>query len=210
MQIKVRKGQLPILACSLLLLVAFSTHFLTKKNGEFLLYAGVILFFLIVFIITNSKVYYPNTLLWALWTWALMHLSGGAFHIQGKLLYEIILIPLSEKYPVFRYDQLVHIVGFATATVTMYYVLKPLLRRDIKAWTSLSIVVGCAGLGIGAFNEIVEFLATVLLPQTNVGGYLNTSLDLVADFIGAIIAVFVIRLFAGRHPAPHAPFENQG
>jgi putative membrane protein len=201
MRIEIRKGQMPVLICFVLLLAAFSTHFFAAKNYEFVLYIGVIIFFLSVFIITNSRIYYPNALLWALWTWALMHLSGGAFYINQKLLYEIILIPLSEKYPVFRYDQLVHIVGFAAATVTMYYILKPLLRSDIRAWISLSIVVASAGLGIGAFNEIVEFLATVVVPETSVGGYLNTSLDLVADLIGALVAVAVVRMIDGRNLA---------
>ncbi len=201
MRIGIRREQIPILVFFLLLLAAFSACFLAEKNYEFVFYIGVIVFFLAIFIITNSRVYYPNALLWALWTWALMHLSGGAFYINQKLLYEIILIPLSEKYPVFRYDQLVHIVGFATATVTMYYILKPLLRKDVKTWTSLSIVVASSGLGIGAFNEIVEFLATVFLPRTNVGGYLNTSLDLVADLIGALVAVVIIQIINRRGPA---------
>ena len=106
----------------------------------------------------------------------------------------MILIPLSDKRPVFRYDQLVHIVGFATATLTMFYVLKPLLRSDLKSWTALSIITAAAGLGVGAFNEILEFLVTVLVPETGVGGYLNTSLDLVADLIGSLIALVIIRI----------------
>jgi len=31
------------------------------------------------------------------------------------------------------------------------------------------------------------------MPETDVGGYENTSLDLVADFIGAILALIYIR-----------------
>jgi putative membrane protein len=104
------------------------------------------------------------------------------------------LLPIvGDPYHIFKYDQFVHIVGFGTATLAMYYLLKPLLREDLKKWTALSIVVVMAGLGVGALNEIVEFAATVLVPETGVGGYINTSLDLVADLIGAIIALFYIR-----------------
>ena len=191
---QIRKGQLPILILNLCVLAGFSIHFLTQKNYEFILYVGVIIFFLVVFIYTNSKVYYPNVLLWGLSIWALMHLSGGAIYVNEAKLYEMILIPLSDKHPVFRYDQLVHIFGFGTATVALFYVLKPLLRSDLKSWTALSIITITAGLGVGAFNEILEFLVTVLVPETGVGGYTNTSLDLVADLIGALIALAIIRI----------------
>ena len=46
-------------------------------------------------------------------------------------------------------------------------------------------------------NEIVEFLATTLGP-TNVGGYVNTSYDLIANAAGALIAVAVIRFVKAR------------
>ncbi|MFA5424678.1 MAG: DUF2238 domain-containing protein [Phycisphaerae bacterium] len=189
-----RKGQLPILIINLIALVLFSVHFLANANYEFVLYVGVITFFLIVLVLTNSKVYYPNGLLWALTVWALLHLSGGALYLNGERLYDIILIPLSDKLPIFRYDQLVHIFGFGAATALMFYVLKPLLRPGIERFTALTIVITAAGLGIGALNEIVEFITSVIVPESGVGGYLNTSLDLVADLIGAILAVGVIRV----------------
>jgi len=43
-------------------------------------------------------------------------------------------------------------------------------------------------MGAGALNEIVEFVATVLVPETNVGGYYNTALDLVFNAAGALVA----------------------
>ena len=99
-----RKGQLPILLFNLALLLSFSAYFISQKNYEFILYVGVIAFFLMVFITSIKKMYFPNALLWALTVWAVMHLSGGTFHFGQKLLYEIILIPLSAQYPIFRYD----------------------------------------------------------------------------------------------------------
>lgn len=189
-----RKGQLQIMIVNLLMLVLFSVHFLANANYEFVMYIGVIVFFLIVFISTNSKVYYPNGLLWALTAWALMHLSGGALYFYDVRLYDIIIIPLSEKLPILRYDQIVHIFGFGTATALMFYILKPLLKPKLNGYWSLSIVVIMAGLGVGAINEIVEFFTSLIVPESGVGGYINTSLDLAADLIGAIIAMFVIRI----------------
>ena len=136
---------------------------------------------------------YPNGVLWGLTAWGLLHMSGGGLYVGKIKLYEIILIPVSEKYHIFRYDQFVHIVGFGVATLVMYHLLKPLLRPGLDRWTALSIVVVMAGLGVGALNEIVEFAATVVVPETGVGGYTNTSLDLVSDLVGAVFAMIIIR-----------------
>lgn len=190
----IKKGQIPILTVNACALLFFMVLFASRKNYEFLLYIGVIIFFLFVILASNRKIDYPNSALWGLTAWALLHMSGGGLYIRGTKLYEIILIPLSERYEIFRYDQFVHIVGFGVATFIMYLLIKPLLIDNINRWTALSIVIVMAGLGVGALNEIVEFAATVLVPETGVGGYTNTSLDLVADLIGAIGALIFIRL----------------
>ena len=188
------KGQLPILVVYACALAIFSILFLSRKNYEFLLYIGVIIFFLALILGTNKKVDYPNSVLWGLTAWALLHMSGGGLYIGKIKLYEVMLITFSEEYHIFRYDQFVHIIGFGVATLVMYFLLKPLLRPDLDRWVALSIVVAMAGLGVGALNEIVEFTATVLVPETGVGGYTNTSLDLVSDLVGAVLAIAVIRI----------------
>lgn len=193
---KIRKGLLSIFIVNLCAILFFAVHFIRGLNYEFIIYVGVITFFLGVFVFTRDKVYFPNYVLWLLTLWALLHMAGGSININGVLLYNFILIPLSKTIPIFRYDQLVHIIGFGTATLVMYYILMPLLRPDINGWWSLSIIVVSAGLGVGAFNETVEFLVTVFVPETNVGGYLNTSLDLVSNSIGATAAILFIRLKA--------------
>ena len=188
-----KPGQRPILLVNLILLVGFTVFYGARQNYEFLLYLGVIVFFLAVILMTNHRVNYPNSVLWGLTAWAFLHMAGGGFRVGDGVLYHVILIPISAEYGVFRFDQFVHIVGFAVATLMMYTLLKPLLRPDPPGWTALSIVVVMAGLGVGALNEIVEFAATVLVPETGVGGYINTSLDLVADLIGALCALVYIR-----------------
>jgi uncharacterized membrane protein YjdF len=194
----IKKGQLPIVIVNVLALLFFAALFASKKNYEFLLYIGVIIFFLVVILASNKRVAYPNGTLWGLTIWAFLHMSGGGLYFRGTKLYEIILIPISESYNIFRYDQFVHIVGFGVATLVMYHLVEPLLKPELKGWTALSIVVIMAGLGVGALNEIVEFTATVLVPETGVGGYTNTSLDLVSDLIGAIGAMIIIRMGAYR------------
>lgn len=58
----------------------------------------------------------------------------------------------------------------------------------------MGIVLVMAGLGIGALNEILEFVVSICVPGSGVGGYINTSLDLCADLIGAILALLYIRI----------------
>lgn len=186
-----RKGQLPILVVNLVLLAVFSVIFWQKADYEFFIYMGVIVFFLLLVLQTNKNVNYSNEVLWGLTVWSGLHLSGGGIEIgNGDVLYNWVIWDLvGEPYSIFKFDQFVHIVGFFVATLVAYHVLEPLLAKPVKSWKAVSFVVIMAGLGLGALNEIVEFSATVLVPDTNVGGYENTALDLVADLIGAVIGM---------------------
>jgi len=134
--------------------------------------------------------------------WAILYMCGGGIRVGDGVLYGVILVPLSTKLPILRYDQFVHIVGFGVATLVMDHLLRPLLRPDLHRWTALSIVVVMAGLGVGALNEIIEFIATVVMPETGVGGYENTALDLVSDLVGAVLAIVFVRLGCLRLSSP--------
>ena len=92
------------------------------------------------------------------------------------------------------YNQLVHICGFGASTLVVYSLLAGLLKRPVENPISLGIVLVMGGLGMGALNEILEFVVSIFVPQSGVGGYINTSLDLCADLIGAILALLYIRL----------------
>ena len=186
----IKKSQIPILITNIIYLIIFLFYYIRKLNYEFIIYVAVILFFLGLIIATNKKVNYPDFTLWGMTLWGFMHMAGGSIRINSEILYKLILIPINTN--LFRYDQLVHIIGFCVATLIMYHIIKPHLKTD--KWVAVSIVIIMAGLGVGALNEIIEFIAVLLIPETNVGGYINTSLDLVADLIGAVIAMVIIRV----------------
>lgn len=190
----IKKGQLSILIFNLIVFPIFMLIYYLNNNLEFLLYSFVILGFFALILLTNNKVNYPNPLLWGLTIWCFIHLAGGAIKVGSGVLYGVILLPLvGDPYYIFKYDQFAHTFGFAVATLAMYYLLKPYLKEKFsKSRVSLGIVVVMAGIGVGAINEILEFMATVIIPNTGVGGYINTSLDLVFNLVGALIAWGII------------------
>lgn len=193
-----KKSQWPIFIFTAIYLLVFLFVFFGRRNYEFLGYIGVIVAVLLLIIFTNKRVNYPDFVLWGLSIWGLLHMMGGGVIVKdGNILYTLILIPISQSYEIFKYDQFVHIIGFGVATLLMWVLLKNKLKL-LKNWTAISIVVIMAGLGVGAVNEIIEFTATVFIEETNVGGYINTSLDLVADLIGAILAMIYIRIKNGK------------
>jgi len=50
------------------------------------------------------------------------------------------------------------------------------------------LVVVLGGTGLGAVNELVEFLISRVVAESKVGGYENTGLDLVANVVGCLAA----------------------
>jgi uncharacterized membrane protein YjdF len=152
---KIRPIHVILLIINAGLAAVFGSIFLLNRNYEFIIYVGVIIVFLILIGVTFFRVAYSTVTLTGLTIWSLMHMAGGGVYINNVRLYDIILIPLSQTYPILRYDQLVHLFGFAAATLTMFDLLRPLLKENLQHFVALSIVVIMAGLGEGAYNEIV-------------------------------------------------------
>jgi len=195
----IKKSQIPILIFTLIYLVISLFVFAGRANYEFLMYIGIIVLLFAIILLTSEKIAYPNFILWGMSIWGLLHMLGGGILINGSVLYSKILIPfIGQPYNILRYDQAIHILGFGIATLMIFVLLKPFLKFPIKKWTSISIITIMAGFGVGALNEMIEFTATVIMPQTGVGGFINTSLDLVSDFIGAILAMIYIKIRQGK------------
>ena len=89
-----------------------------------------------------------------------------------------------------------HAYGFGLMTWICWQGIGTAFRQrgvDVEPTWGLLILCVASGMGFGAANEIVEFIATITLPSTNVGGYENTGWDLVANFVGCVIAAIAIR-----------------
>jgi len=114
------------------------------------------------------------------------HLAGGLIHIGDDVLYNT-----SFLLPAFEYDHLVHGSAVALATIAAWHVLVP---DDLRSLAHRHALVLCllAGLGLGAINETIEFLATLAHGGSHVGGYDNTGWDLVSNTVGALVGARLI------------------
>lgn len=173
--------------------------------------AGYLAFFLVLGLAVGSDVAVPYVLLigllivfvcrleqryaigsgalWGLSVWGLGHMAGGVIPLDGdRTLYNAVL-----GVDLLHFDRLVHAFGFGFATLVCGKVLRRLLP-DAPMAGAAAVLAVLAGLGVGAANEIVEFGATLVLPETNVGGYVNTGWDLVFDLLGGIVAtIWLVR-----------------
>jgi len=175
------------------------------QNNEFILYAAVLVVLGGVLLFLHRQVHLHTAALWGLCLWGLAHLCGG-------------LLPVPHDWPVnpgephvlynwwiyrpwLKYDQLIHACGFGLTTWICWQSLQRIFfNRGTQITPTFGLLVLCmaAGMGFGALNEVLEFLATRLMPQTNVGGYENTGWDLVFNLLGSVMAAILIALFSPR------------
>ena len=183
----------PVLIANALYVPVFLFLAIRELNFEFVLYVGVILIIAAWILWKQRVVQFDRTILWGLTAWGFLHMAGGNLRVGGEILYNLMLIPIvPEPYHILRYDQVVHVFGFGVATLVCHHLLRPYLRERIEKRGTLFFLVVLMGAGFGAMNEIVEFAAVVFVPETNVGGYENTALDLVFNAIGAVLAVVIV------------------
>lgn len=180
-----------------------------RRDLEFLFYIVVMLVLIGAVAVVHSHVGLSTGTLWALSVWGLAHMAGGLLVVpaswptnaESRVLYTLWLIPDRLKY-----DHVVHAWGFGITTWVCWQGIRSAIHRRGGAAVptfGLMVLSAAAGLGFGAMNEVVEFVATLLVPETNVGGYRNTGWDLVANLTGATVAVTLIWMFAKR--ASHGP-----
>lgn len=194
-----QRNLLPIILFSGAYLLTALAWVLVQGNYEFLAYIVIVLVLAGAVIAVDARVRLPEPLLWCLSAWGLLHMAGGlvpvpeAWPIGGEthVLYNLWLIDGRLKY-----DQAVHAFGFGVTTWLCWECLKSMLaERGAPVFPTFGKLVLCAaaGMGFGALNEVIEFVITLIVPENNVGGYVNTGLDLVSNMVGAIGAALLIR-----------------
>ena len=166
-----------------------------EGNTEFVMYTVVMVVLIVLVLWADRRVRFSKPVLWGLAVWGLLHMAGGTIKVgtaeDGTRLV-LYGLRVAEWMP--RYDQVVHAFGFCMATLASWEALcagvRPIGR--LRATPGLAFGAMLMGMGLGALNEVVEFTAVLLLPHTNVGGYINTGWDLVSNMAGAGIAAVVL------------------
>jgi hypothetical protein len=168
-------------------LIAFVVYGLATGARLTVAYAVIVVSSGVVVTMVHSRVRLSDGVLWCLCAWGLLHMAGGLIEFSDAVLYNV-----SWGIPVVRYDRLVHAFGFRTTTVICWQVLRNSVgvRRVTNA---VAVIAWLGGLGAGAFNEMVEF-AMSRVADTNVGGFVNTGWDLIANTVGCTLAAAWLRL----------------
>lgn len=196
-----RTPLLPVALFTAAYLLAAVVALVLTGNREFVFYIVVMLLLIAGIAVLHRRVGLTAPLLWALSLWGLLHMAGGLVPLpaswphQGEhaVLYSWWLVPDRLKY-----DQLVHAYGFGTTTWVCWHALSRGWRQPdgqpVQPSFGTLLLCLAAGIGFGALNEVVEFVAVLTIPNTNVGGYENTGWDLVSNLTGAALAAVLIRL----------------
>jgi hypothetical protein len=195
----VRPGEWGVLVFTLAYVAGFSAWFLLRGNFEFVIYVATMLG-LIALVGYNLRLAdMPLAMLWALTFWGLAHMAGGSVPVDGSVLYNWQIIPMTGtgEMRLLKYDQVVHAYGFGVTAWVLWHLLVRHYPTSRHSWTAY-VFPALAAMGLGSVNEIIEFTAVLLVPDTNVGGYYNTALDLVFNASGAVIAMGLVGLTERR------------
>ena len=184
----IRRREVPILVVNLAYVAGFGALSVARLNYEFIIYTLVIVVFFALIALTQRRVQFSPFVLWGLTAWGLMHMAGGHVYLGGGRLYDLMLVTVSPEHEVLRYDQLVHMLGFGVATLVCYHLLRPRLEARASGGGVLLVLVALMGMGLGALNEVIELVVSLAVPESGIGGYLNTAFDLAFNMVGAVLA----------------------
>ena len=170
-----------------------------KGNWEFAFYIPLVVLFGVLTLAIRKRAKLPLSLLWLLSIWGLLHVVGGVLEVPAgwpvdgdkRSFYSWEIIP-----GILVYDKPVHAFGFGVATWACWCGISATCGSQQPTVGRMTLAA-LAGMGLGARNEIVECIASQTM-DTNVGGYVNTGGDLIANAIGALIAILLISVKAGK------------
>jgi len=184
-----------------------------EANFEFTFYVGVVVILITLLTLVHWKMRFSTGLIWCLVIWGFLHMAGGlvpvpeSWPINGpnQVLYSWWIIPASEGASIegwLKYDNVIHAFGFGATAWMCWQGLRNGIRRkyNITVTPTIAMMTICvtASLGFGALNEIVEFIAAMTM-DSNVGGYVNTGIDLIFNTVGAVTAASLI--YFGSNPS---------
>jgi uncharacterized membrane protein YjdF len=129
-------------------------------------------------------------MVWALTSVAIVHLIGGLMTPIGDAptFYETWLID-----GVLKFDQLAHAYGTFVLTIACARLVVGLLGGPVRRGWGLAFVAALMACGLGALNELVEFLFGLNNANLHAGGLENTGWDLAFNLAGAVVGAWIVQ-----------------
>jgi putative membrane protein len=189
-----------LLATNVAIVAGFGFYFIQQQNYEFVAYAGTIALVTLVLFGTLRWTQFSSVIIGAVTVWGLLHMLGGSVQTVDGVLYAYRIMPIFDgggEFFILKYDQVVHAYLYGVFGLMFLHLLQHILHVRTHTWL-VGLIAIFAAAGFSIINEIVEFIANVTLPETGVGGYHNTVLDLIFNLLGAALAVTAALLFRRR------------
>ena len=189
----ITRGEKVVGVFTLAYVLAFTIWFLSIGNYEFIVYIATMAILGWLVVRNLRKADFPLAILWALSIWGLAHMAGGGVPVGDSVLYSWVILPLINVGDtiILKYDQVVHFYGFGVTAWLLWHLMARHFP-NLRGTATIYVYPALAAMGLGAVNEIIEFTAVLAVPETNVGGYYNTALDLVFNGAGAILAMWLV------------------
>jgi uncharacterized membrane protein YjdF len=167
-------------------------------NTEFLTYLVALTPLLFLGFWLNIRYNVPLWMLWLISILFALHLAGGTVMVGGSVLYDYVIVPIPNwtGLTLWKYDQFVHPYGAASLALISYALMARSVRLPHFVLFLLAFMVAN---GAGALNEVAEFATKIATPDTGVGGYYNTALDLFFNMLGAAGGALLGRLLIRRN-----------
>ena len=185
------KTQWVLLTINIAVVAGFGLYYLNSFNYEFVAYAGTIALVTAILFGTLRVSRFPTYILIGVTIWGILHMLGGSVMTADGVLYAYRIFPFFDgggEFYILKFDQVVHAYLYGVVALMFLHLLQNVV--SIKTHhTFIAFVAVFAAAGFSIINEIVEFLAAVNLPETGVGGYHNTVLDMIFNLGGATVAV---------------------
>lgn len=157
------------------------------NNTEF---AGYIFLFIGIFIFANllfEKYIRKYLQLYSfLSVFLLLHILGGITYFGETRMYDYYF------FGIVRYDWFMHILGGFLSARISYEIVKENFLYTKDSFQLLIIIIIILSVGIGTFNEILEFFAVIFLNASKaVGDYYNNLTDICNNLLGSIIYLLI-------------------
>ena len=177
-----------VLSFMFLYTLVFSIHAYLNENYEFLYYSVFILAITWYIYKQQHALWLSNKIVLGIAIVGLLHFAGGSIFLGPTRLYDLALIGG------IHYDNVVHAFATFVGTFISYNLLSLHMPEHVQEHRpAFLILIFLVTLGLGAVNEITEFIAVLLFDAgARVVDFYNTGWDFIFNTIGITAAIFFL------------------